>query len=172
MKPSLPSILGKVQSSSMEHTIKSLKDWRSAGSTVVLATGVFDILHIEHIRFLKAAKKAGDRLLVGIETDARVKSMKGHHRPVNSQDIRLEQISSLKPVDHSLLLPTQFNTQPDWDRFMAQIRPDVYAVSSHTTYLKNKQRLVEKYGGKLAIVHQFNPAYSTTKFYRHLVSQI
>ena len=57
--------------------------------TTVLATGVFDVLHIEHIRFLAAAKQQGDRLIVGVESDVRVRAMKGPGRPLHDEQVRL-----------------------------------------------------------------------------------
>jgi cytidyltransferase-like protein len=156
----------------MQKTQALIDKKRAAGANIVLATGVFDILHIEHIRFLTRAKAAGDFLSVGLETDARVKSMKGHHRPVNDQIVRLEQISSLKPVDHAFILPEKFSTQSDWDHFMAAVSPVVYAVSSHTKYLENKRKLAKKHGSTLKVVHEFNPTFSTTKFYHRLLEEI
>jgi cytidyltransferase-like protein len=136
--------------------------WRSQGQKVVLATGVFDLLHIEHIRFLKKAKGAGNRLIVGIEADARVKSLKGYARPVNSQKVRLEQLNALSAVDLAFTLPRKFSGQSDWEVFMASLRPDVYAVSSHDTYLKNKRAICQRRGIDFRVVHKHNPRYSTS----------
>src|SRR3990172_12032671 len=59
--------------------------WRSLGKKIVLVTGVFDLLHDEHRNFLKVAKKAGDFLIVGLESDTRVRALKGVGRPVHDQ---------------------------------------------------------------------------------------
>jgi D-glycero-beta-D-manno-heptose 1-phosphate adenylyltransferase len=142
--------------------IQLIKQWQSAGQKVVLVTGVFDILHIEHVRFLAKAKEAGDKLLVALESDARVKAIKGFERPLNDQQIRLEQVLSLKYVDLAFILPESFSSQADWEQFMSELKPDIYAVSSHTKYLENKQRICRKYGISFQIVHQYNPAYSSS----------
>jgi D-beta-D-heptose 7-phosphate kinase / D-beta-D-heptose 1-phosphate adenosyltransferase len=127
-----------------------------------MVTGVFDILHIEHIRFLNKAKATGNVLLVALESDSRVKAIKGTERPLNNQQIRLEQALSLKSVDEAFILPDSFNTQTEWENIMASLKPDVYAVSSHTKYLDNKQQICQKFGIAFQIVHQYNPEYSSS----------
>jgi D-glycero-beta-D-manno-heptose 1-phosphate adenylyltransferase len=154
-----------------QSVIDKINQWKQLKHTVVLATGVFDILHIEHIRFLKEAKATGDKLVVGIESDLRVKSIKGSNRPINNQAIRFEQVSQLKPVDQVFILPQQFDSQADWEDLFATLKPAIYAVSSHTSWLENKQLIAEKYGATLAIVHQFNPDYSTTNIFERLKSE-
>lgn len=134
----------------------------SKNNSLVLVTGVFDILHIEHLRFLIAAKKLGHQLIVGIETDERVKKIKGANRPINSQQIRLEQLSALKPVDKVILLPSSFDTYQLWYAFMSKLSPDFYAVSSHTKHLDIKQQICDQLGIKLVIVSQHNPNISTS----------
>lgn len=156
----------------LEQTINQVKTWRSSGYKFVLVTGVFDLLHIEHLRFLTKAKAAGDKLLVGIESDRRVKAIKGHERPVNNQTIRQEQLLALKAVDSVFVLPEQFSAQVDWETLISQIQPDIYAVSSHTSYLENKQAICQKYGITFAVVHQFNPAYSSSKLHQKLLHSL
>jgi D-glycero-beta-D-manno-heptose 1-phosphate adenylyltransferase len=141
---------------------KTIRAWQRQGQTIVLVTGVFDLLHIEHLRFLTKAKAAGDKLVVGIETDIRVKQIKGPDRPVNNQSIRLEQLQALKAVDHAFLLPQNFSAQKDWEKLIATLKPNIYAVSSSTHYLKNKRAIIQKFGGQLKIVHSHNPAISTS----------
>jgi len=146
--------------------------WHRQGKKVVLVTGVFDLLHIEHIRFLTKAKAAGDKLIVGLESDARVRQIKGHERPVNSQNIRLSQATALKPVDLVFILPESFNTQADWENLLLNLKPDIYAVSSHTSYLKNKQHICTKFGIGFRIVHRFNPNYSTSRIFEKLTQDL
>ena len=153
------------------HVLLQIKKWQKLDQTTVLVTGVFDILHIEHLRFLKKAKQAGDKLIVGIETDRRVKAIKGEHRPVNTQEVRLEQLNHLEAVDLAFLLPEQFNSQEAWEDLIKQIKPNIYAVSSHTSYLDNKKKITEKFAAELHIVHQFNPHYSSTKLFQQLIQE-
>lgn len=129
---------------------------------LVLVTGVFDIIHIEHLRFLAAAKQQGDRLMVGIETDKRVRLIKGRGRPINSEVVRLEQLKAVKFVDEVFLLPDQFNTYEDWLGLMEQIKPDIYAVSAHTLHLETKQAICEQVGARLVVVRPHDPSVSTS----------
>lgn len=152
--------------------IQQINLWKQDNQKIVLASGVFDILHIEHMRFLSKAKAQGNKLVVGIEVDARVKDVKGRLRPVNSQDVRLEQLESLKSVDLAFLLPGKFNTQEDWDQFMEDLKPDIYAVSSHSPFLENKKKLCDKCGIEFKIVHDFNPDYSTSIIFDKLSQEL
>jgi rfaE bifunctional protein nucleotidyltransferase chain/domain len=156
----------------LKQVLPKIKMWRQNNQRIVLVTGVFDILHVEHIRFLTKAKAAGDKLIVGIETDARVKKIKGEHRPANNQEIRLEQLAGVKPVDAAFILPDKFDTQADWENCIATIKPAIYAVSSHTSYLENKRDIAEKFGAKLDIVHEFNPDISTTHLFEKIKAEI
>lgn len=129
---------------------------------VVLVTGVFDLLHSEHKLFLQKAKKLGDFLVVGVESDVRVRHLKGEGRPVNSQAERQKNLEALPYIDAVFILPEEFSKPEHHDALLAAIRPAVLAVSSHTAHLDKKQKLVEKYGGELVIAHEHNPAVSTT----------
>jgi len=140
---------------------------KQSSKSIVLATGVFDVLHQEHNNFLSLAKQAGDILIVGLETDSRVKAIKGSNRPINNQNQRLENMSQTKSADLAFLLPEKFDQQQDWENFISYLRPNIYAVSSHTKWLENKRKITEKFGGKLKIVHQHNPKLSTTKIIKN-----
>lgn len=153
---------------SLQPLVQQLAIWHSQGLKVVLATGVFDLLHLEHLRFLTKAKAAGDKLIVGLETDARVRRIKGSHRPVNSAKIRLEQLRALAAVDLAFVLPQQFSRQEDWINFMTALKPDLYAVSSHTAHLANKRLICRRLGITCRVVHRFNPTVSTSLLLRSL----
>lgn len=142
--------------------LQLLKKARKERQTVVLATGVFDILHQEHINFLTKAKKEGDVLIVGLESDSRVKKIKGEGRPINQQNDRLKNLTSLNIADYVFILPEKFDSPTDHIALITQIKPDVLAVSSHTSHLEEKAKIVEKLGGRLKIVHQHNPGVSST----------
>lgn len=129
----------------------------------VLATGVFDLLHSEHINFLNAAKQIGDILIVGIESDQRVKRLKGENRPIWNQEKRMAAVSALDFVDQVILLPEQFDSAADHEKFIQKIKPDILAVSSHSPHLAAKQKIMSKFGGRVEVVHQHNPEVSTSK---------
>jgi D-glycero-beta-D-manno-heptose 1-phosphate adenylyltransferase len=129
----------------------------------VLVTGVFDILHSEHIKFLQKAEALGDYLIIGIESDQRVKKMKGEGRPINPAHIRQENLKKLKLTDQVFILPEKFDQWQDHLNLIKKIKPDFLAVSSHTAHLDKKEAALEAVGGKVIVVHQHNPAISTSK---------
>ena len=133
------------------------------GKKVVLVTGVFDLLHQEHQNFLQKAKALADILVVAVESDIRVREIKGEGRPVCLQAQRIQLILDMGMTDFVFVLPEDFSHQARYRQLIAEVLPDFYAVSSHTSYIKNKQKLVEEFGGQLVVAHQHNPEVSTTQ---------
>ncbi len=130
---------------------------------IVLVTGVFDLLHAEHIAFLHKAHALGHTLLIGVESDARVRALKGEGRPVQTAAVRVNALADLNLADRIFILPEQFSTQADHRQLLAELKPDILAVSAHTLYQKEKRTLMEEIGGKVVVVHEHNPAVSTSK---------
>ena len=145
-----------------------LKQVKNQGKTLVLATGVFDLLHQEHLNFLTQAKAEGDVLLVGLETDQRVKQLKGERRPIHNQQERLKQISAVSVVDQVFILPVEFNQEKNHLTLLKKIKPNVLAVSSHTPFIERKQKLMAQVGGTVKVVYKFQPHLSTTKILEQL----
>lgn len=139
-------------------------------STKVLVTGCFDILHQEHLIFLNKAKAVGGLLLVGVETDNRVRQLKGPSRPINPLLIRIKNIQKQGIADQVFALPEKFSDPKAHRALINQIKPDVLAVSSHTSNLPAKRRLMKSIGGQVKIVHSHNPAVSTTKIIKKTTS--
>lgn len=129
---------------------------------IVLVTGVFDLLHDEHLNFLKKAKELGDKLIVGVESDKRVKEIKGITRPVLSEEIRKKNLEKLSLADEVFVLPEQFNKPEDHLNLVKKVGAKILAVSSHTAHLDKKQQIMEKVGGRVMVVHEHNPEISTT----------
>ena len=73
---------------------------RAAGKTVVFTNGVFDLLHVGHVRYLVAARALGDALLVAVNSDRTVRELKGEGRPVINENERAEILAALRPVDY------------------------------------------------------------------------
>src|SRR5467141_723184 len=80
-------------------------DLRAAGKRIVLTNGCFDLLHVGHIRYLKAARALGDALVVGVNGDQSVRELKGHGRPLNNEKDRAELVASLDSVDLVAIFP-------------------------------------------------------------------
>ena len=87
----------------------------------VMATGVFDILHLGHVYFLEEAKKLGDELVVVVATDKTAEQLK--HTPITSQDMRVKLVSSLKPVDEAVL-----GYEGDRYTIVKELKPDIIAL--------------------------------------------
>lgn len=136
---------------------------KSSGKKIILVTGVFDLLHSAHKKFLQKAKRAGDILIIGVETDQRVKLLKGDNRPINPLLKRLENLTKLSFPDYIFSLPEKFNSPKDHQNLIKTLQPDILAVSSHSSNLKSKEAIIKKFGGKLLIVMQKDPSISTSK---------
>lgn len=124
------------------------RDARSAGSSIVLANGCFDVLHVGHIRYLQGASDLGDTLIVGINSDARVSELKGKGRPFQSERERAEIIASIGCVDHVTIFD-----EPTVETLIGIIRPDIHAKGTDYTEDSVPEReTVLAYGGRIAIV--------------------
>jgi len=131
------------------HEIKNIvREARSAGQIVVFCNGCFDLLHAGHIRYLEAARKEGDILIVGINGDASVKSLKGQGRPLMPQEERAEIISAMECVDHVLIFDDSTA-----DNLLLLLKPDVHAKGTDYSCDSVPEReTVLGYGGRIAIV--------------------
>jgi len=136
---------------------------RLSGKKIVLVTGCFDILHYEHLKFLKKAKKEGHVLVVGLESDKRVREMKGEGRPVNLWQKRAKNLVRLNEVDFVIKLPDDFNKQSVRFKIIRLIRPHILAISSQDPLEERKKKESLKIGCLLKVVHNYNPRVSTTK---------
>ncbi len=88
---------------SLENLIPIVNDAQKAGRQVVFTNGCFDILHVGHVRYLAAAREAGDLLVVGLNSDRSVRLIKGADRPIITQDQRAEVLAGLGCVDFVVL---------------------------------------------------------------------
>lgn len=97
-----------------------LAEWRSAGETIVFTNGCFDILHRGHVEYLAQAADLGDKLIVGLNTDASVKRLKGENRPVNDEKSRALLLSALQFVDAVVF----FDEDTPYE-LIKQVQPDI-----------------------------------------------
>lgn len=135
---------------------------KSEGKKIVLAGGCFDILHIGHIEFLKAAKKSGDALILLLESDSAIKKLKGKRRPINKQENRAKVLSAIEYVDFVVTLDKPLKTE-DYQNLVTEIKPDIIAVTAGDPSLENKKSQAKSVGGKIKIVLKQIPEHSTTK---------
>jgi len=128
---------------------------------IVLTGGCFDILHIGHVRFLSEAKGMGDCLVVLLESDKKVKELKGKNRPVFIQGERAEMLSALRSVDLIVLLPMMENDS-DYLNLVMKIKPDIIAVTEDDPHIEIKRCLAKEVGGELKII-SLTKTFSTSK---------
>jgi len=101
---------------------------RAAGRRIVLANGCFDLLHVGHVRYLEEARRLGDVLFVGINSDLAVARLKGPGRPLMPETERLEMLQALRAVDHVVIFDDETA-----DGLIRAIKPDVHAKGTDYT---------------------------------------
>lgn len=129
----------------------------------VMVNGTFDILHRGHIELLNFARQQGDQLLVAIDTDRRVRELKGEDRPVNNQEDRKLFLYNLKAVDIVML----FDTKEELINIMKEYSPDVYVKGSDW---KGGEGTAHKYS-KEVIYYDRVGDYSTTNIIQRIVNR-
>jgi len=107
---------------SREDARRQAAGWRAAGEVVVLANGVFDLLHVGHARYLAGAAALGTRLIVAVNGDASAHALKGAGRPVMPAAERARLVAALRPVDLVVVFE-----EPTADRLIEELRPAVHA---------------------------------------------
>lgn len=112
---------------------------------------------------MQKAKALGGELVVGLESDARVRQLKGEGRPVNDIKTRIANLEKWGIADKVIELAQDFDNPKVREKFIANLRPRYLAVSSHSDHQDKKRELVEKYGGELVVVHKHNPEFSSSK---------
>jgi D-beta-D-heptose 7-phosphate kinase/D-beta-D-heptose 1-phosphate adenosyltransferase len=142
---------------------KTVRAAKADYKQIVLVTGVFDLFHSEHAEFLRRARQTGNFLIVGVESDERVREMKGPTRPIQPQEERLQAVLNTGVVDMAAILPEAFDDTRYHRALLAILKPHWLAVSSHSPFQAMKQQLMAEIGGQLVVVYEQNPAISTTK---------
>jgi D-glycero-beta-D-manno-heptose 1-phosphate adenylyltransferase len=121
---------------------------RAAGRTIALANGGFDLLHVGHVRYLQAAAAEADRLIVAVNDDRSLASLKGAGRPIISAPDRAELVAALRGVDYVVVFG-----EGTVERLLRLIEPDVHCKGTDYTVESVPERaVVQSYGGRTAIV--------------------
>lgn len=133
---------------SREQLRERVAAWRRAGDRVTLANGCFDLLHVGHVRYLHAAHELGGKLIVAVNADTSVRTLKGEGRPVMPAEERAEILASLADVDAVVVFPEE-----DVRAIIREIRPDFHAKGTDYTAESVPERdEVEACGGRVVIV--------------------
>lgn len=131
----------------LEEAVIRVASWRASGLSVALANGVFDLLHVGHVRYLEGAKALADRLVVAVNSDASARALKGPSRPVIPQEERAELLAALACSDLVLVFD-----EPDVRRVLRALKPDVHVKGTDYTQETIPEREeVETYGGRVAV---------------------
>lgn len=130
---------------------------RSRGRKVVFTNGCFDILHAGHVAYLEFARRQGDALCVGLNSDASVRMNKGPTRPVNTQKDRARVLAALESVDYVVIFGDR---EPA--RLIARIIPDVLVKGEDWKHYVSGRDVVERHGGKVVLA-RFLKGRSTTQ---------
>ncbi len=146
---------------SINDATKISKQLKLSGKTIVLVGGCFDILHVGHILFLKAAKKQGDILFLLLESDENIRKRKGKKRPLNTQRNRAVILSALEAVDYIVPLVGMTKNE-EYDRLMIQIKPDVVAMTAGDSEIERRANQCKAVGAKLKLVIKEVDKTSTT----------
>lgn len=132
------------QSELAEH----VRQWRAAGEKIILTNGCFDLLHVGHVRYLHGAKQLGGRVIVGVNSDASVRALKGEGRPRTPALERAEILAALQDVDAVTIFDAT-----DVRELVRLLRPDIHAKG--TDYTKDtvpERDVVIACGGRVEIV--------------------
>ena len=138
--------LGKLRT--LEQLLPELAAYRKQGKKVAFTNGCFDILHAGHVSYLRNARAQGDLLVVGLNSDASIRRIKGNDRPVNRQEDRIQIMSELESVDYLIVFD---EAKPL--RLIRAILPDVLIKGAD--YKKSQVEgadIVEKAGGRIALM--------------------
>jgi rfaE bifunctional protein nucleotidyltransferase chain/domain len=134
---------------SLDELEAALAELRRAGRTIAFANGHFDLLHVGHLRYLRAARAEGDVLVVAINDDASVARLKGAGRPIVPAAERAELLAALEPVDFVVVFDGDTPAP-----LLARLRPDVHCKGTDygTPERVPEHAVVRAYGGRTALV--------------------
>jgi D-glycero-beta-D-manno-heptose 1-phosphate adenylyltransferase len=133
---------------SRDEATRRVAEHRAQGRRVVLANGCFDILHVGHARYLAGAKAEGDILIVGVNSDAGVRQLKGEGRPALPAEARAELVAAMAVVDYAVIFD-----ELDVNALLETLRPDVHAKGTdYTPETVPERSTAERLGIRTVIV--------------------
>jgi len=128
--------------------VAHVKRWKALNLRIILTSGTYDLFHVGHAEYLERAKKQGDLLIVGVDSDEKVRFRKGPHRPVVPEAERVRILSHLRHVD--VITLKKHSEKPN--ALIRLIRPDVLVLSKTTKHKREDIAEKEKYCGKVVLL--------------------
>ncbi|MBT3552498.1 MAG: D-glycero-beta-D-manno-heptose 1-phosphate adenylyltransferase, partial [Rhodospirillaceae bacterium] len=141
----------------LEATLGQVREWRAQGAKIGLASGCFDLLHPGHLAIIRKAKSACGRLLIGINSDASTRRLKGAERPIQNEAARAEVIASLEAVDMVVIF-----AEDTPEALIGAIKPDVFVKGAdYAVDDLPEAAIIKGYGGEILLA-KLEDGYSTT----------
>jgi D-glycero-beta-D-manno-heptose 1-phosphate adenylyltransferase len=143
----------------------------AGGAGTVVATGVFDLLHVGHLRFLDAARRAGERLVIGVEDDQRTHARKGFGRPIVPAFERAELLAAMRSVDGVFVIsgPSELPPGPAYAALLAQLAPATLAFTEGDPAEPGKRAVARAVGAGVHVVSRVGGR-STTLLVEHFTT--
>ena len=133
---------------SRDTVIERIAEHRRRGQRIVLANGCFDLLHVGHVRYLEGARREGDVLVVGINSDASERLLKGDGRPILPAQARAALVAALAVVDYVVIFD-----EPNVEALLTALRPHVHAKGTdYTVDTVPERALAARLGVRIAVV--------------------
>ena len=149
----------------LQKLIPIVQKLKKQNKKIVTTNGVFDILHLGHIKYLEEAKKLGDVLIVGVNTDNSVRQNKGDKRPINGEKSRLGVLAALESIDYVFLFDEK--VPRNW---LDKIKPNIHVKAGNYKLSQIIEKdVVENNGGKIRIV-KVEKGYSTTELINKILN--
>jgi len=151
----------------LEELIAARSAWRESGKTLVWTNGCFDLVHAGHIRSFRDARALGDILIVGINSDASVRAIKGETRPLIDQNDRAELLSALEMIDYVTIFD-----EPTPVAALSRLQPDIHCKGAE--YADGARPMPERdtvlaYGGQIRFL-PFHPGRSTSEIVERILA--
>lgn len=132
----------------LEAVAERAERWRARGARLVLANGCFDVLHAGHVRYLRAARREGEKLIVAVNSDASARRLKGPGRPILPEAARAELVAALRAVDAVVIF-----AENDVAALLRRLRPDAHAKGTdYTAETVPEREVARQVGARVVIV--------------------
>ena len=133
---------------SLEEMTRTVNHLKGLGYPIVLTSGSFDLIHLGHVKYLQKAKELGGVLVVGVDSDAKIRRRKGDDRPMVPETERLELLAHQRPVD---MIYLKGDDEPRWGLIKA-VQPDVLVLTEDHSYSEADQRELLEFVGRIEVL--------------------